>query len=72
MSKRSGGRGSAFATLDDAGSIYKREEVGIMVPVKWFCDRDLSLAGGSELMAKKKAAKKPAKAKKKPAKKKKK
>jgi len=43
-----------------------------MVPVKWFCDRDLSLAGGSELMAKKKAAKKPAKAKKKPAKKKKK
>lgn len=42
-----------------------------MVPVEWFSDRDPSLTGGNELMAKKKAAKK-AKAKKKPAKKKKK
>ena len=42
-----------------------------MDAVHRFQDRDLSLAGGSELMAKKKAAKK-SKAKKKPAKKKKK
>ena len=43
-----------------------------MDAVQWFWDRDPSVAGGSELMAKKKkAAKKPAKAKKKPAKKKK-
>lgn len=42
-----------------------------MVPVQRFWTGTFQLAGGSELMAKKKAAKKSAKAKKKPAKKKK-
>jgi hypothetical protein len=64
--------GEAVATLEHLPqSIYKREEVGIMVPVKLFLDRDLSLAGGNEHMAKKKAAKKSGKSKKKTSKKKK-
>jgi hypothetical protein len=56
---------------DSHRCIYKWKEVGIMVPVQRFWTGTFQLAGGSELMAKKKAAKKSAKAKKKPAKKKK-